>query len=1231
MSLCSKARARRLQRCIESLEVRQLLAVQFNIAAGSAPPGRTDIATGMANGNTETAIAIDRSDPIQLAISNQGALLTTQDFGANFNGPLGYGGIINGTGLPGVGGDPDLTFDSQGRLFWTNLAQNGTPPRSVAIAEINPANATQQAGTNVAFVPWNNGNSFDKQSMAADDDVSGTSPYADRIYVVYTELSGTDFVQFSRSTDNGQTFSNPLNLSLNTETNAGGVTPVWPADITVDADGDIYAAYHYQPGVTATTAADGRANSDGTSGTIFLLRSTNGGTSFPTKTTPFPAGTADISLNVQSVPGTIPNHRFWLQGAMEPVVLADPARPGNVYVIAMDDPDNNHGSGDDGDIVIARSTNNGSTWSRSTISAGPNNSLQFMPTAAIDEFGTLVVAWYDDRNGTVNGNGDRTVDVRATYSTDGGLSWVSSFQLNDVTNPITPVTAGTNVRFFGADIDNDGSTNDLDGDETFRFGEYFDIDVFGGTAYVTWNGNTFTAGNPTNHQAWFQSFAIDGSLSVTADEGSVTDSIVIQSIAANGDYFEVLVDGNRQYAGLWESIASININAGDGNDTITINDLPSTCNVILLGGEGNDTLNLGDDDFDTQIRGDVLMSGGNGTDRVVLDDSADTGNDTWRIDDDTFSKTSGTGSLIAQGGTEQVQITGSNGAIDYRVGSLASAISVTIFGGTGGDELFLADTTHDIDTNVAGNLFFGASTGTDRIWFDDEADGLGSDSYTIGGTSFVKTLVPVGAIDYSSVELLDLVASPNSDTINIENIAANQEITINAGSGNDTIAVGAGDFDNEINGPVSVLGEAGDDLLRINDSLDTLADDYTISSGDFTKSSEATGIVRFKPAGFATLPDIDRIELIANDSANDIYLNGLGGSVANPFPNPPTTVAVDVTIIGGDGDDRMYIADSGKLLASLRGNITVTGTGGNDELFINDFNSSSNDIHTLSGADYSKNTWAYDVLFSAEELTLQTGTGNDQVNATNVNAAITLLGGAGNDDYSLEGNYAGIATVVDGEAGLDDIDVNLDGAGSTLVNFINNQDLDLLNIGDGGLVSLAPTHLLLDVVGTLIGGKIDLRNGAMIDRDTALVNPYRTHIINGYNNGNWLGGEPSITSSYAAASVQLDGLGYGYAQEIGTVPFNFLGTPVNNGDLLIRYTLYGDANLSGVVNSIDFNFMVAGYGMTSNADWVDGDFDYNCKSNTIDFNFLAGNFGAAAPGPIFGAVVIEGEDDSLLA
>jgi len=74
----------------------------------------------------------------------------------------------------------------------------------------------------------------------------------------------------------------------------------------------------------------------------------------------------------------------------------------------------------------------------------------------------------------------------------------------------------------------------------------------------------------------------------------------------------------------------------------------------------------------------------------------------------------------------------------------------------------------------------------------------------------------------------------------------------------------------------------------------------------------------------------------------------------------------------------------------------------------------------------------------------------------------------------------------------------------------------------------------------------------------------------------------------------------------------------------VRLTYYGDANLDGQVNSVDFTSFVAGYGAITGGVWASGDFDFNGKVNTRDFNRLAANFGAAPlPSPDLGSLVPE--------
>ena len=80
----------------------------------------------------------------------------------------------------------------------------------------------------------------------------------------------------------------------------------------------------------------------------------------------------------------------------------------------------------------------------------------------------------------------------------------------------------------------------------------------------------------------------------------------------------------------------------------------------------------------------------------------------------------------------------------------------------------------------------------------------------------------------------------------------------------------------------------------------------------------------------------------------------------------------------------------------------------------------------------------------------------------------------------------------------------------------------------------------------------------------------RTFITRGYNNGAWNGTHASgaIQSSLAAASALRDAIGYGLGSEIAISSIG--GFNISAGETLARYTLYGDANLNGVVNFDDY-------------------------------------------------------------
>lgn len=168
----------------------------------------------------------------------------------------------------------------------------------------------------------------------------------------------------------------------------------------------------------------------------------------------------------------------------------------------------------------------------------------------------------------------------------------------------------------------------------------------------------------------------------------------------------------------------------------------------------------------------------------------------------------------------------------------------------------------------------------------------------------------------------------------------------------------------------------------------------------------------------------------------------------------------------------------------------------------------------------------------------------------------------------------------------------------------------VLNLGAGPAATLFGAPLLAS------GAKVNVQNNSLIIDYRGQGSPaagIKSQLTTGYNAGAWNG--EGINSTSATSTT-----GLGWKETSATE------------SILIKYTYYGDADLSGTVTSTDFNALLAGYGKTTGAIWAEGDFDYDGKVNTRDFNYLAGNFGAAAiPGATLGSVVPEPASVAILA
>jgi hypothetical protein len=128
----------------------------------------------------------------------------------------------------------------------------------------------------------------------------------------------------------------------------------------------------------------------------------------------------------------------------------------------------------------------------------------------------------------------------------------------------------------------------------------------------------------------------------------------------------------------------------------------------------------------------------------------------------------------------------------------------------------------------------------------------------------------------------------------------------------------------------------------------------------------------------------------------------------------------------------------------------------------------------------------------------------------------------------------------------------------------------------------------------------------------------KTALINAYSGGTW-NGLPTTTNgvlgSSAAGLNNLRSTAVGYADSADGLPANSTANTVE-----LKYTLYGDTDLTGTVNFTSFMRLTQHFGQT-NAGWDAGDFNFDGTVNTADFNLMAANYGTVLGNQASGSAV----------
>jgi hypothetical protein len=370
--------------------------------------------------------------------------------------------------------DEDLggSFDADYEIYFSRSTDNGA--NWSAMAPLN-TNATTDAG-----------NDFDPHCT-----YDGTSVWA-TVWTSDEELGGSlgpDFeILISRSTDSGATWSAPAALNTNAASDSGN--DMFPF-ITSDNAGNWVAAWQTTDTLGGTIGSDNdilvSRSTDGavTWSTVAILN-TNAATDsgedvFPVVTTDTAGNWVAVWLSTDSLGNTIGTDEDILvsrssdNGATwtTPAALNDNAGTDTTEIDANAQVVYGGNSkwttvwhsnttlsgsiGEDFDILISRSADNGATWIpevalNSDAAASPTD---HSPRIATDGAGNWVAVWYSDDLGDTSGT---DLDILVSFSTDDAATWSFPETLssltdfgNDFSPQITTDGAGNWVAAWNSD------------------------------------------------------------------------------------------------------------------------------------------------------------------------------------------------------------------------------------------------------------------------------------------------------------------------------------------------------------------------------------------------------------------------------------------------------------------------------------------------------------------------------------------------------------------------------------------------------------------------------------------------------------------------------------------------------------------------------------------------------------------------------------------------------------
>jgi autotransporter-associated beta strand protein len=786
--------------------------------------------------------------------------------------------------------------------------------------------------------------------------------------------------------------------------------------------------------------------------------------------------------------------------------------------------------------------------------------------------------------GNITDNANLAFNRTDSITFSGNISGTGSLtQLGTGTVAITgscTYTGGTTISAGSLQIGNGGSTGSIAGNITDNANLTFDT-----TSSVS-PGTISGTGGITEDQPGqvYLGFANTYGGNTVVNNGdlfcAVTNALpVTTSLTLNGG---TLVFGNPNVSLTVASLAGAgNVQLTEGVNTNEIFTVNQSVNTIYSGviyddtyfgdadngqlikqGNGNLTL-TGNNVYGggTTISGGSLQLGNGGTSGSITGNVTDNANLAFnRTDSIAFAgNITGTGSLI-QSGTGTVALTGT---CTYTGGTTISAGSLQI--GSGG-------TTGSITGNITdnANLTYDLSSNPSI-----SAIISGSGSLTQAGSGVLTLTSSNTYTGNTTINNGVLVAGVNNALPTTTNLTINNGyLGINPGV-TQTIA--------SLAGVGNGIGFASG-ILIVDQSINTEFDGFIYDGNEFGQPTELGELIK-EGSGKLTL------------TGNNDYYGG-------------TTISGGILQIGTGGSLGSIpgnILDNAQLTYNLDISSTISGT-----------ISGTGSMTQMGGGTLiltATNTYTGGTTI-ASASTLQIGNGGTTGSISNTGAIIDNgnLTFDRTDSITFPNYVHGIGSITQAGTGTVTLSASNNNNGGTnvtagklIIGAVDGLAEAPVSI-TGGVLQLAQntdqeiiTSLALSGTGVL-----DITNNSLLIDYGSGFDPIAS-IAQWIKNGFYGLSGPQIISSVITADDALSGLSYGIGCADGA---DGVVSGLPSGEIEIMFTLLGDANLDGTVNSEDFTLYSHNVGQTGM--WDDGDFNYDGTVNAEDYTLFAHNDGQSA-------------------